>query len=112
MPLVYVFAASKLEAQPVLVLAARDGASSEGSGALIIEHGGDRFAVIITGMGTRNARGKSRRRLSIVSRIIPDTLGNPLTRLSRHCGIATLSPEGARAVIQPKLAPPAGAGAY
>jgi hypothetical protein len=41
MPLVYVFAASKMEAQPVLVLAARDGASSKGSGALIIEHGGD-----------------------------------------------------------------------
>jgi hypothetical protein len=59
MPLVYVFAASKMEAQPVLVLAARDGASSEGSGALIIEHGGDRFAVIITGMGTRNAEAKA-----------------------------------------------------
>jgi hypothetical protein len=47
MPLVYVFAASKMEAQPVLVLAARDGASSEGLGALIIEHGGDRFAVTL-----------------------------------------------------------------
>ncbi len=59
MPLVYVFAASKMEAQPVLVLAARDGPSSEGSGALIIEHGGDRFAVIITGMGTRNAEAQA-----------------------------------------------------
>jgi hypothetical protein len=43
MPLVYVFAASKMEAQPVLVLAARDGASSDSSGALIIKHGGDLF---------------------------------------------------------------------
>jgi Phosphorylase superfamily len=65
MPLVYVFAASKMEAQPVLVLAARDGASSEGSGALIIEHGGDRFAVIITGMGTRNAEAKAEAALSL-----------------------------------------------
>ena len=51
--------ASKMEAQPVLVLAARDGASGEGSAAFIIEHGGDRFAVIITGMGTRNAEAKA-----------------------------------------------------
>jgi hypothetical protein len=58
MPLVYVFAASKMEAQPVLVLAARDGASSEGSGALIIEHGGERFAVIITGRGRGMPRQK------------------------------------------------------
>src|SRR5215469_14551943 len=68
MPLVYVFAASKMEAQPVLVLAARDGASSEGSGALIIEHGGDRFAVIITGMGTRNAEAKADAALGLVIR--------------------------------------------
>jgi hypothetical protein len=32
---------------------------SDGSGAFIIEHGGDRFAVIITGMGTRNAEAKA-----------------------------------------------------
>jgi hypothetical protein len=48
-----------MEAQPVLVLAARDGVFSEGSSALIIEHGGARFAVIITGMGTRNAEAKA-----------------------------------------------------
>jgi hypothetical protein len=46
-----------MEAQPVLVLAARDGVSSEGSGALILEHSGDRFAVIVTGMGM-NAEAK------------------------------------------------------
>jgi hypothetical protein len=55
MPLVYVFAASKMEAQPVLVLAAPNSTSGQGSNALIIEHGADRLAVIITGMGTRNA---------------------------------------------------------
>jgi hypothetical protein len=58
-PIVYVFAASKMEAPPVLVLAARDGASSDGSGALIIGHGGDRFVVIVTGMGTRNAEARA-----------------------------------------------------
>jgi hypothetical protein len=46
MPLVYVFAASKMEAQPVLVLAARNGTSGQGSTAVIIEHGDGRFAVI------------------------------------------------------------------
>jgi hypothetical protein len=59
MPLVYVFAASKMEAQPVLVLAARNGAAGQGSGAVIIEHGVGRFAVVITGMGTRNAEAKA-----------------------------------------------------
>src|SRR6516165_3632625 len=59
MPLVYVFAASKMEAQPVLVLAARNGTSGQGSAGLIIEHGDGRFAVIITGMGTRNAEAKA-----------------------------------------------------
>jgi len=60
MPLVYVFAASKMEAQPLLVLAAQNGTSGQGSAvSLIIEHGNDRFAVIITGMGTRNAEAKA-----------------------------------------------------
>jgi hypothetical protein len=59
MPLVYVFAASKMEAQPVLVLAARDGASSEGLGALIVEYGGDRFAVIFTGTGDEECQAKA-----------------------------------------------------
>ena len=58
MPLVYVFAASKMEAQPVLVLAARNGTSGQGS-TLIIEHADRRFAVIITGMGTSNAEAKA-----------------------------------------------------
>jgi hypothetical protein len=59
MPLVYVFAASKMEAQPVLVLAAQNGAAGQGSTGVIIEHGDGRFAVIITGMGTRNAEAKA-----------------------------------------------------
>jgi nucleoside phosphorylase len=59
MPLVYVFAASKMEAQPVLVLAAQNSSSGQGSNALIVERGDERFAVIITGMGTRNAEAKA-----------------------------------------------------
>jgi hypothetical protein len=59
MPLVYVFAASKMEAQPVLVLAARNGTAGQGSTTVIIGQGTDRFAVIITGMGTRNAEAKA-----------------------------------------------------
>jgi nucleoside phosphorylase len=59
MPLVYVFAASKMEAQPVLVLAPHKGTASLGSGAPIIEHGHDRFVLIITGMGNRNAEAKA-----------------------------------------------------
>ncbi len=59
MPLVYVFAASNMEAQPALVLAARNGTSGRGSNAVIIEHGDDRFAVIITGMGLGNAEAKA-----------------------------------------------------
>jgi hypothetical protein len=59
MPLVYVFAASKMEAQPVLVLTARNGTAGQGSTGVIIEHGDGRFAVIITGMGTRNAEERA-----------------------------------------------------
>ena len=59
MPLVYVFAASKMEAQPALVLAARNGTSGQGLTVAVIEHGDNRFAVIITGMGTRNAEAKA-----------------------------------------------------
>jgi len=58
MPLVYIFAASKMEAQPVLVLAGQNGATGQGSTSLVIERGDERFAVIITGMGTRNAEAK------------------------------------------------------
>src|SRR5215469_17117611 len=65
MPLVYVFAASKMEAQPVLVLAGQNGATGQGSAGLIIEHGDGRFAVIITGMGTRNAEVKAEAALGL-----------------------------------------------
>ena len=44
-----------MEAQPALVLAARNGTSGHGPTAVVIEHGEDRFAVIITGMGMGNA---------------------------------------------------------
>jgi len=50
MPLVYVFAASNMEVQPVLVLAAPNGTSGQGSAGLVIERGAERFAVIITGV--------------------------------------------------------------
>jgi hypothetical protein len=43
----------------VLLLAARNGTAGQGSAGLIIEHGDGRFAVIITGMGTRNAEAKA-----------------------------------------------------
>jgi hypothetical protein len=74
MPVVYVFAASKMEAQPVLVLAAQNGTSGLGS-ALIIEHAGDRFSVIITGMGTRNAEAKADAAMGLAPR---DAGGAPL----------------------------------
>ena len=74
MPLVYVFAASKMEAQPVLVLAARSGTPGQGSTGVIIEHGDDRFAVIITGMGTRNAEAKADAALGLAA---PGANGGP-----------------------------------
>src|SRR6516162_2584879 len=78
MPLVYVFAASKMEAQPVLVLAAQNGTSGQGSAGLIIEHGDGRFAVIITGMGTRNAEAKADAALGLAARGAGATLvGKP-----------------------------------
>lgn len=59
MPVVYVFASSKMEAQPVLVLAPK-GASGQPQGqAIMVEQGGNRFAVVITSMGTGNARIKA-----------------------------------------------------
>jgi nucleoside phosphorylase len=67
MPLVYVFAASKMEAQPVLVLAERNGTAGQGSTTLIIERGDARFAVIITGMGTRNAEAKAEAALGLAA---------------------------------------------
>ena len=74
MPLVYVFAASKMEAQPVLVLAALNGTPGQGSTGLIIEHGDARFAVIITGMGTRNAEAKADTALGLAA---PGVDGGP-----------------------------------
>jgi nucleoside phosphorylase len=67
MPLVYVFAASKMEAQPVLVLAGRNAAPAQGSTGVIIEHDGERFAVIITGMGTGNAEATADSVLDVTS---------------------------------------------
>jgi nucleoside phosphorylase len=55
MPLVYIFASSKMEAQPVLALAPKNAAGQQGR-AVMVEVGENRFAVIITGMGTGNAR--------------------------------------------------------
>ncbi|MDE3179485.1 MAG: hypothetical protein KGM47_07460 [Acidobacteriota bacterium] len=58
MPLVYVFASSKMEAQPVLALAPKDAAGQQGR-SVIVEAGGNQLVVVITGMGTGNARIKS-----------------------------------------------------
>jgi hypothetical protein len=55
MPLVYVFASSKMEAQPVLALAPKNVPVQTGR-AVMVEVGKNRLAVIITGMGTGNAR--------------------------------------------------------
>jgi hypothetical protein len=51
MPQVYPFAASKMEAQPVLVLAAQNNAAAQGSTVAVVESGDGRFAVIVTGIG-------------------------------------------------------------
>jgi len=53
--LVYIFASSKMEAQPMLALAPKNAAPQQGR-AVMVEVGENRFAVIITGMGTGNAR--------------------------------------------------------
>jgi nucleoside phosphorylase len=55
MPLVYVFASSKMEAQPVLALASKNVPVQAGR-AVMVEVRENRFAAIITGMGTGNAR--------------------------------------------------------
>jgi len=67
MPLVYVFAASKMEAQPALVLASGNAAVAQGSTGVVIERDGDRFAVIVTGMGTRNAEETADAALGLAS---------------------------------------------
>jgi adenosylhomocysteine nucleosidase len=58
MSLVYVFASSKMEAQPVRALAPKNPSTQPGR-AIIGEVGENRFAVIITGMGTGNARTRA-----------------------------------------------------
>lgn len=58
MSLVYVFASSKMEAKPVLALAPKNTAAPKGR-PVIVEAGGNRFAVIVTGMGVGNARIKA-----------------------------------------------------
>jgi nucleoside phosphorylase len=55
MPLIYVFASSKIEARPVLALAGRGGFGKKAR-APTVEVGANRFILIITGMGTGNAR--------------------------------------------------------
>lgn len=55
MPLVYVFASSKMEAQPVLELVPKDASARRGH-PVVVGASGNQFAVIITGMGTGNAR--------------------------------------------------------
>jgi nucleoside phosphorylase len=58
MPLVYVFASSKMEAQPVLALAPKN-MTAQRARPVLVNVGGNQFAVIITGMGTGNARIKA-----------------------------------------------------
>jgi hypothetical protein len=67
MPLVYVFASSRMEAQPVLALAPKNGPAQAGR-AVMVEVGENRFAVIITGMGTGNARTKADAALGLTAR--------------------------------------------
>jgi nucleoside phosphorylase len=55
MSLVYVFASSKMEAQPVLALAPKNVPAQPGR-AVMVEVGENRFVVIVTGMGAGNAR--------------------------------------------------------
>ena len=55
--MVYVFAPSKMEAQPVLGLAQKDAQTKQTP--VIIERNGKQFALIITGMGIENAKTKA-----------------------------------------------------
>ncbi|MGH9406703.1 MAG: hypothetical protein ACRD3D_12820 [Terriglobia bacterium] len=66
MPLIYVFASSKMEAQPILALAAKDESAQQGR-AVMSDLGDNRFAVVITGMGTGNARIKADAALGLTS---------------------------------------------
>ena len=76
MSLVYVFVASKMEAQPFLALTAPSGAAAPKTTAVIVDQGENRFAVIITGMGRGKARAKADAALGLSS---PGSSGGPPT---------------------------------
>lgn len=58
MSLVYVFASSKMEAQPVLALARKNTPMAKGK-PVMVEAGGNRFELTLTRMGVGNARLKA-----------------------------------------------------
>lgn len=62
--MIYVFASSKMEAQPVLGLARKDAHSKQTP--VTVEQNGKQFAAIITGMGMRNAKTKADAALGLV----------------------------------------------
>lgn len=68
MPLVYVFASSKMEAQPVLALVPKN-ETPQRRGAVLVDVGGNQFTVIITGMGTGNARIEADAALGSTARV-------------------------------------------
>ncbi|TAM79772.1 MAG: hypothetical protein EPN47_18430 [Acidobacteria bacterium] len=61
--MVYVFASSKMEAQPVLGLAQKHEHSKQTP--FIVEHNGKQVAAIITGMGMRNSKAKAEAALGL-----------------------------------------------
>jgi nucleoside phosphorylase len=67
MSLVYVFVASKMEAQPILALCTPSGPAGPKTTAVIVDRGENRFAVIITGMGMANAKAKAIAALGLAS---------------------------------------------
>lgn len=76
--MIYVFASSKMEAQPVLGLNQKEAASKETP--VIVEQNGNRFAVVITGMGIGNAKAKSEAVLGLAggeSGAVPQTAEKP-----------------------------------
>lgn len=72
--MVYVFASSKMEAQPVLGLAQKDAHSEQTP--VIVERNGKQFAAIITGMGMRNAKTKAEAALGLTG---AGSVGGPPT---------------------------------
>lgn len=76
--MIYVFASSKMEAQPVLGLDQKSAAGKETP--VIVEQNGNRFAVVITGMGIGNAKAKSEAVLGLAggeSGAVPQTAEKP-----------------------------------